>query len=371
MRPRRAKRLPRIWALALVVVLVAGCSSAAEPHQQLFDDAGALASALLEAVATGREAQAGFSDPGTAATSLTSASSASGRLESTAAQIDSITERNLGLEMAIVANQVVALLAAGDVQAAERTRVGSFVPLAAELFAEYEMSPSERERSGLFTGSNLAIFAAIILVIAAVVLVSRGSNRVGGFGATADKPQQHRHSQGDHGPGRTWDAPHPLYASSEPEVASPHDEGDAYRSAKIRTLEVELHELMVSTLDQVKDRGWDVSLVCPTVHISGDPIRIQRAVLAFLGNAYLAGAQRVGIVIDDTEDGVRLSIGHDAPFEDADAEDVTSRLVGQLGQAVGNEDLDWSLIGDEDVYLATVSLGHALPLKLEPVESGA
>jgi hypothetical protein len=371
MQKTRATRAVRFSAFALVVVLAAGCSSSEQPETALFDQAGQLATALIEAVSATRQTATGFAEPGTSARAITAASSASGRVANAASRTDSVTERNLGLELAIVADQVVALLAAGEIDQAERMRTRDFVPAATELWAMQRGTTPDQASSGLATGPNLAIALAVVLVLAvgAAASIRRGSSRKrpaaarSGESIDARPPNENpRHTE------RTWDTPHPLYPGDQADDPATQDEGETHRTARLRTIEVELGQLLDSTLEQVKDRGWDVSLVCPTVTVLGDPIRIQRAVLSVLGNAYLAGAQRVGIVVDDRPTGVLLSIGHDAPFDEADTEDVTSRLVGQLGQATGSEDLDWSSIRDDDVSLITVSLGQALAVR-EPAES--
>ena len=87
-------------------------------------------------------------------------------------------------------------------------------------------------------------------------------------------------------------------------------------------------EVTAYPLEQANEREWMVSLVCPEVHISGDPVRFQRAILAALGNAFLEGAELVGRVVDVIDDQVLLSIGHDASIDDSKA--VAYRQEGPM-----------------------------------------
>jgi hypothetical protein len=132
----------------------------------------------------------------------------------------------------------------------------------------------------------------------------------------------------------------------------------------MRPIDVELRSLLESTIEQAGGREWSVELVCPEVHISGDPIRISRTILAMLGTAYLEGARRVGIIVDVTDDMVKLSIGHDAPIDDATAEHIAERLETQLANALGKDELGWSVTADEEIVLTTVPLGVSLGVAL-------
>ena len=104
------------------------------------------------------------------------------------------------------------------------------------------------------------------------------------------------------------------------------------------------------------------SAVCPVVHISGDPIRVQRAVVAALGNVYLGGPGRVGMIVEEEDGRVKLSIGHDAPMDEATTEDLAVRFANQLELALATLDLTWTVAHDDEISLITIALGASLPV---------
>jgi hypothetical protein len=84
-----------------------------------------------------------------------------------------------------------------------------------------------------------------------------------------------------------------------------------------------------------------------------------------LGTAHLEGASRVGIVVDATDDLVQLSIGHDARIDDVTAEHIAGRLETQLANALGKDELGWSVIADDEITLTTVPLGVSLGVAVQ------
>jgi len=162
---------------------------------------------------------------------------------------------------------------------------------------------------------------------------------------------------------RTWSEPPPLYAADPGVESSAVESTDTARTTRMRAIDIDVHSVLEATIDQAREREWMVSLVCPEVHISGDPVRVQRAILAALGNAFLEGAELVGIVVDVVDDQVLLSIGHDAPIDDQKAEEIAIRLANQLALAVDQPELGWSVASDGEIYLTTVSAGAARVLE--------
>ena len=156
---------------------------------------------------------------------------------------------------------------------------------------------------------------------------------------------------------RKWSEIPPLL--TDPTTDEPlRDDPDANRSTRARTMNVDLRGLLMTALHQVKDYGWDMSIVCPEVQITADPVKLRNAVVAALGTAFLGGAQRVGIVVEDLEGDVLLTIGRDAPPNRSDAEEFVERFTTQVSLALGVDELESSLIDDEDVSLMSVSLGR-------------
>jgi len=71
----------------------------------------------------------------------------------------------------------------------------------------------------------------------------------------------------------------------------------------------------------------------------------------------MGGAQRVGIVVEDIEGNVLLTIGRDAPPGRGEAERSAEKFSG-VTLALSVDELESSLINDEDVSLMSVSLGR-------------
>jgi hypothetical protein len=115
---------------------------------------------------------------------------------------------------------------------------------------------------------------------------------------------------------------------------------------------------MMTASHQVKGHGRDMSIVCPEVEITADPVKLRQAVLGALGNAFMGGAQRAGIVVEDIEGDVLLTIGRDSPPSQADADRAAEKFTSQVRQALAADEVDTSVITDDDVLLFSVSLGR-------------
>ncbi len=359
MRTNRPHMLIRVPMLALAALVVAGCSSTTSADAAVFDQARDLGQDLSRAVSATHDAVTGYAEPQFAARAIDQASSASRQLAETATALHAPEIRSKTTEMISVTNRIISHLTQGDVESAESLRANSFVPLASQIAQLKGGLPSTTQTPASSGSSTVAVASgAIVLVVGGVAaLLMRGRNRPVGPGANAaesrpatEAPAERRHE-------RAWEAPHPLYGAQPPVEAPAGDPGDAARTTRMRPIDIELRSLLEATIDQAGEREWQVSLVCPEVQISGDPVRVQRAILATLGNAFLEGAVLAGIVVDVVDGQVLLSIGHDAPIDDAKAEDIAVRLAKQLASALDEPELGWSVASDGEVYLTTVSAG--------------
>ena len=351
----------RMFTLALVVLTATGCSAPASGGATVYDQARDLGQDVSQAVAATQSAVTGSGRSEFAAEAIERAASASRQLAATTSRLQAPELRAAAIEMVSIADDIVARLTAGQVSQAEDLRANQLVPVASRIaelrrvLPDSVATPAAADVSG---GTNLPIAATltILVVTGLVVLLLKGSTRESDPART---PTENRKQFRRENPERNWNAPHPLYEPAAPAEPA-NGEGDTTRTTRIRPIDVELQSLLTSTVEQALERDWEVTVVCPEVHISGDPIRIQRAILAALGNAYLGEPERVGIVVENEEGHVKLSLGHDAPFDETTTEDLAVRLTNQLGYALGVPDLEWSVAYEGEISLITVELGAGL-----------
>ncbi len=359
----RPRRLPRFSALALIAVLVVGCSGndPAAARDKVYDQARDLGQALSEATAATQDANTGFADPAFASRAIERAATESRDMADLATKVQAAPIRSIAADLVSAADHTVIALRIGDVAQAEKIRSNEFVPRASELAGlERTLPATVSDGRSSSMGSSLAagVLAAAVIIGGVVLYLRRRAAGV----ATPEAPESPDLPAG----GRTTPPPRASDAaglpddSKDPADVSQLDEPGAYRSPKVRPIDIELDVLLESALEQVKDRGWEVSLVCPTVNISGDPIRVQRAVLAALGNVHLGAPDRVGIIVEETGGQVNLSIGHDAQLDEATTEDLATRLATQLQPALATLDLNWAVAYDDEITLITVGLGASL-----------
>lgn len=145
-----------------------------------------------------------------------------------------------------------------------------------------------------------------------------------------------------------------MFNPARPTEPADVEESEGHRSPTARMVEVDLRELLRSALHQIRDYDIETSITCPSVEISVDPVKFRRAVLSALANAHLGGAQRVGFLVELIDDTVLLTIGRDIPPKDSDAEGFAERFVSQMSGALDTEELEWSLISDDELSLTTV-----------------
>lgn len=353
MHTNRSQIAKQAMALALVAVFAAGCASTPSADASIFDEALDLGQDLNLAVSATKEVVSGGAEPASAARAIDQASAASRQLAFTAAGVQTPKLATAADVLASLADRIVTELTQADVERAESLYETSFVPLASQ-FAEMKRDlPSSALTTGPPGGFGLVAFVITVLFVAGATVVRdrRRRRSVDHRTRASSKPADQR--------ARSWGDPQ-VPTSPPPVEQLPGDAADWARATRIRPTDIELRSLLVSTIDQAEEREWAVSLVCPTeVQISGDPVRVQRAILATLGNAFLFGAERAGIVVEVPDGRVLLSIGHDAPIDDPTAQAIAIRLANQLAAALGEPAVDWSVAADDDIYLTTVAAGSA------------
>lgn len=352
--------LSKLTTLVLIVVVTAGCSSTTSTDASVFDQVRDLGQDLNRAVSATQDAVTGYAEPQFAARAIDRASSTSRRLAETVTNVQAQELRSPTNELVSVANRIVTQLAQGDVQGAEALRANSFVPLASEI-AQLKGSLPATTQTPASSGGVSVMTAAYVIVVLTIggvaAFLMRGRKRTAEEAKPAAEDRSRKPTPAEQRRERAWNEPHGLYADQRPADPALGDNPDIARTTRMRPVDIELHALLEATIDQAREREWMVSLVCPDVHIAGDPVRVQRAILAALGNAFLEGAELVGIVVDVVDDQVLLSIGHDAPIDDEKAETIAIRLADQLAYALSQEELGWSVASDGEIYLTTVSAG--------------
>lgn len=357
MKPQIVKQLS---GFALVAIMATGCSSAPSADASAFDQVRDLGQDLNRAVSATQDAATGYAEPQFATRAIDRASTSSRQLAETAIQVQTPDLRSATGQLVSIANRIVTHLTRAEVQEAESLRASSFVPLASQIAQMKATVPASSLTQNPSNGSSIGVaFVVVAFVVGGVAwLLMRGRNRpVGGdVNPGSSRPAEPAQTTSD--PEWNWDEPHPLYATAQESEPGRSDGVDSARATRMRPIDIELRSLLESTIDHAREREWLVSLVCPEVHISGDPVRVQRAILATLGNVFLEGAELVGIVVDVVDGQVLVSIGHDAPIDDPAAEDIADRLANLLAMAIDHGEPAWSVAADGDVYLTTVSAGR-------------
>ena len=350
-----SRRIMRgVSTLALLGVL-AGCSGGgpSDTVGQVAEQTRSLGSTLSNAIDTANDASIGFTDDAARAGAIASADAAVQRLTETVRSIGDPNLRLLAQDVARTAGLVVDELRRGNVAAAARLRVDQFVPLASQLTAMRPGSAgtetSDRSQS---QSPDLIVPAtlAVLVVLAVAWFLTRRARHGHDPGQPAD-----RRSNATRAPARAWNEPHPLYAQ-DAAAGAPSAGMETRRSGMMRTVDFELKTLLDSTVEQLREHGWEASVVCPSVQLSGDPVRLQRALSAAVGTAKLRGADQVGLAVEVVGGDVLLTIGDDAPVEPDEATEFADRLADQVGAALGRQDVVVSWMSDDEVTLFTVSI---------------
>lgn len=353
--------LLRVCVLALLFLTLAGCSNGdTEVKERASEEVAALGDALAESVILSYQANQGRAEPDAGTNAVNEARTLTLSLSETSASLDTEAQA-LSLGLIELANRAIVWVGQREYELAEKLRLEEFIPAAEQFNSVLAASGTEpaahAEASAWSTGKAIGALSVIAL-IGVLVFVRYRRGDIPDPVVEARKRKAERSGQSLPPKERKWSDITPLVLDPIPDAA-PSDEGDdSNRPTKARTMEVDLRKLLMTALYQIKDYGWDMSIVCPEMTITADPVKMRQAVLGALGTAFRSGAQRVGIVVEDIDGDVLLTIGRDAPQEQADAERSAERFTTQVKQALGADDLESSLISDDDVSLISVSLGR-------------
>jgi hypothetical protein len=348
--------------LALVALLAAGCSDdGSAAREQANEHVAQLGDAIAEAIILSYQAASGEVEPQRATVAVAAVRTVSQSLAETAVELEPASQLR-AQELVELANQALLWVAQTEYELAEKLRLEEFGPLAVE-FAELPIDPGAPVVATSTTPLPRGTAITVLAVIAAVGVflairyktgkaedpVLRARQRQAERSGATNTPKQ-----------RTWSEIPPLFTDDPGPTEEPVGDSDLNRSTKARAMEVDLKGLLMTALHQVKDYGWDMSIVCPDLHIMADPVKLRHAVLAALGNAFLSGAQRVGLVVEDLEGDVLLTIGRDAPPDEGEANEFAERFANQVQVALGVDQVESSLITDDEVSLMSVSLGRKI-----------
>ena len=360
MKLRRHPNLVRALLLAVVAIVMVGCADAeSATRERASEEVSALGDALAEAVILSYEASRGRAEPDAGTNAVNAARTLTLQLSETSGSLDGEAQ-TLSLGLVELANRAIVWVAQSEYERAEKLRLEEFNP-AAEQFnaalAAPDVEPVAVAASTSTSWNSKAIAALSGIALLGVLVYARyRKGDVPDPVVEARKRKAERSGRTHEPKERKWSDITPL-ADTPPEE-SPTDGADSGRFTKARTMEVELRELLMTALHQIKDYGWDMSVVCPELKIMADPVKLRHAVLAALGNAFLGGARRAGIIVEDLEGDVVLTIGRDAPPNSKDAEDFAERFSNQVMLALGDGDREWSFIADDEVSMMSISLGR-------------
>lgn len=354
-RPRTAALVSLLVALTMGLV---GCSSGPPVSEQAGQEVAALGDALAEAVILSYQASQGRAEADAGTAAVNDARTLTLQLSETSASLAGEAQA-LSLGLVELANRAIVWVGQSEYERAEKLRLEEFIPLAAQFetaLAGPAVEPVAVASSApLSTGQAVAILSGI----AAVGLLVYARYRRGDIPdpvVEARKRKAERSGHVEPPKERKWSDITTFVETPIEEI--PSEGEDVGRSTRARTMEVDLRELLMTALHQIKDYGWDMSIVCPELKIMADPVKLRHAVLAALGNAFLGGARRAGIIVEDLEGDVVLTIGRDAPPSSEDAEGFANRFANQVSLALGESDHEWSFIADEEVSMMSVSLGR-------------
>ncbi len=344
----------RTSLLALIAIALVGCSGPS-PTEQASLEVNALTDALAEAVMLSYQATRGEVEPDAGTRVVGEARTISLALNEVAASLDPASQ-TAAYELTEMANETLALIGQTEYELAEKLRLEEFNPAASEFLTALAGSGEHSAPTSAWS-SRKAIFALGGIALGAVFVAA-----VFWSGARPDPVVEAERRRAERSGlqtkpiERTWSEVPPVFAEAEatrPEMPDDHEAGRV-----VRSIEIPLNRLLMTALFQVKDHGWDMSVVCPELSIVGDPVRLRGAIMTALSTAFRSGARQVGIVVEDLDGEVLLTIGRDAPPAHEEAERLTSQFVEQIAWALDVDGVESSLISDDDVSLISVALGR-------------
>lgn len=353
MKLKRHRTVRRALMLALVAVLVVGCSDGRVAlREQANEEVEMLGEALADAVLLSYQAAEGRIEPEAGTRAAGETRRLTQQLNETTSILDADAQA-LAVQLLDVTNQALTRIAQTEYEVAEKLRLEEFIPIANELAAlplDPDAEPVTAPTGWWTTGKAMAVLAGI--AAGGILLAVRyWSGDVPDPVVEAERRRAERSGLPVGPIERTWSEIPELV--SQPAVS----EVDETQTTRTRPIEFDLDRLLMTALHQIKDYGWDMSIVCPKLRIVADPVKLRYAVLAALGNAFFGGAQRAGIVVEDLEGDVLMTIGRDAPPDQGDAAEATEQFARQIAIALGVDEVESALIIDDDVALMSVSLG--------------
>ena len=346
--------------LTLLALTVVGCSTGPTVTEQAGQSVSELEAVLAEAVILSYQASQGRTEPDAGTAAVTEARALTLQLSETSASLEGEAQA-LSLDLVDLANQAIRWVGQSEYERAEKLRLEEFNPMAEQFNAVLTAPATEPVAAAVASPTSWSSGKAIaalsgIAVIGLLVYARYRRGDVPDPVVEARKRKAERSGRPHEAIDRRWSDITTFVET--PIEAIPSEGEDLGRSTKARTMEVDLRELLMTALHQIKDYGWDMSIVCPELKVMADPVKLRHAVLAALGNAFPGGAQRAGIIVEDLEGDIVLTIGRDAPPSSEDAEGFANRFANQISLALGESDHEWSFIADEEVSMMSVSLGR-------------
>jgi hypothetical protein len=356
----------RLLLLTLTALVLAACGgdNPAANRSRANEEVGVLGTALAEAVTNSYQASTGRIEPEKALRSIADVRESAERLGEVATVVDARAQ-SLVQELLVLTERALVFISQREFEQAEQLRLEEYMTIAAQL-AELPLdATTETPQVPSSEPSRIVLFSLIGLACVGVpmaFILSRRSAARGGQPRGAGQPEATPSST--FSPSRpppsqfdqTWSEIPSMFASGQTGEAPISEETQADRSQTARIIEVDLRALLDSVIIQMKQQGWGVTLVSPSVEIAVDPVKFRQAMLTALRNALLGGAKQCGILVEILDQGVLLTIGRDVPPEKSDAEEFSKRFVSQVAASFGLDELEWALVHDEELTLTTVAL---------------
>jgi signal transduction histidine kinase len=341
-----------------VAVLAAACSNTGSAAQSFLDlDARATAaqSALIEA--SRAAGTPGASDAWTAAVDAVEG------VEAAAEEIEGI-DRRLDDSVRYFARSggyLLNLLRQGDVAEARSVQNVELGPAFSDLRAAIGGHLEGLAADGVdTTGSAANIPAGQILggALALGVLIAA-------FRGLRDRRlAAARAREGASGASTTVYGPaNPITASGEERGSSPST--DASRAARGGIRNADLAGVVEAALAQVEKTGWEVALDIPDFSVAADPLRLRRVIGNLLLSATSHGAEHIGIVAEEEDGAIVISIGDDGSVSEAEPVNEyghpaeVDHQIGVARQLLAgmSAEVDWICLDGVSLYVLHLARG--------------
>jgi hypothetical protein len=327
-RPER-RGVPWRWAVPILLVLSA-CSGPdpAVALERVHAAGRTLASSLAQAVSAVHDAQTGYASVEFAARAVGNADAAIERFAAAARDVSgdaAVNQVTVGMETS--ARSVVSALRRNDPDSAEEIRAREFTAIATRLGEVASVAAAGSGAGEAGAGGSGGYWpmagAAIALMAVAGAVIARHAEH---------SQREERRQAAERLPSAGGVVPAAGGPSPSPGVSA--TEADLPRTARSRSMTVDLGAVLSSAVGQAAGRGWNVTLICPDhVRVAVDPLRLQRVLTGFLAASFLKGAEHAGIVVDAREDLAMVSIGDDGPLGSWEGEGRPPEVAHQLERA--------------------------------------